>query len=93
MARCLQGHSEGLTWQEENEVIKFMWKVMVVICALGNPCQMFEEIGPKLYSTEKECMAKAEMKSRAMVKTYKEFGYHIDSEAHSCLYVVGQNEA
>jgi hypothetical protein len=69
-----------------------MWKVMVVICALGNPCTMFEEIGPKLYSTEKECMARAEIKAKAMVETYIEFGYYIDSEAHSCLYVEGQTE-
>jgi hypothetical protein len=69
-----------------------MWKVMVVICALGNPCQMFEEIGPKLYSTEKECMVNAEIKARAMVKTYKEFGFQIDSEAHSCMYIEGHTE-
>jgi hypothetical protein len=69
-----------------------MWKVMVVICALGNPCTMFEEIGPKLYSTEKECMVNAEIKARAMIKTYEEFGYHIESEAHSCQYIAGQTE-
>ena len=93
MARCLQGHSEGPPRQEENEVIKYMWKVLVVICALGNPCTMFEEDPAKFYLTEKECMAKAEIKARDMVKTYKEMGYYIDSEAHSCLYVVGQTEA
>ena len=69
-----------------------MWKVMVVICALGNTCQMFEEIGPKFYATEKECMAKAEIKARAMVKTFTQFGYHVDSEAYACQYVEGKKE-
>ena len=69
-----------------------MWKVMVVICTLGNPCTMFEEIGPKFYSTEKECMVNAEMEAIAMVKTYEEFGYYIESNAYSCQYVDGQTE-
>jgi hypothetical protein len=53
---------------------------------------MFEEIGPKFYSTEKECMVNAEMKAIAMVKTYEEFGYYIESNAYSCQYVDGQTE-
>jgi hypothetical protein len=28
-----------------------------------------------------------------MVKTFKDYGYYIDSEAHSCLYVAQNNEA
>jgi hypothetical protein len=64
-----------------------MWKVLVVICTLGNPCTLFEMDPITWYATEQECMAQAEAKSRAMVETYLEFGYTIDSEAHSCLYV------
>ncbi len=60
---------------------------MVVICALGNPCTMFEEIGPKFYATEDKCVARAEQKAIALVKTYEEFGYYIESNAYSCLYV------
>lgn len=66
-----------------------MWKVLVVICTLGNPCNMFQEDPPKFYSTESECMAVAEDKARAMVGTFQEFGYTIESEAHSCQYVAG----
>ena len=64
-----------------------MWKVLVVICTLGNPCVLFEEQPAKFYATEDQCMKQAEQKARDMVKTYKTYGYHIDSEAHSCLYV------
>jgi len=64
-----------------------MWKVLVVICTLGNPCVLFEEDPAKFYATEDQCMVQAEQKAREMVVTYKIYGYYIDSEAHSCLYV------
>jgi len=70
-----------------------MWKVLVVICTLGSPCTLFEEDPIKWYKTEAECIQMAEIKARNMVQTFKEFGYYIDSEAHSCLYVTQQNEA
>ena len=69
-----------------------MWKVLVVICTLGNPCTMFEEDPTKLYSTEDQCMVKAEQKSRDMVQSFKTFGFQIDSEAHSCMYIEGHTE-
>ena len=70
-----------------------MWKVLVVICTLGNPCTLFEEDPAKYYKTEAECIQMAEIKAMGMVQTFKEFGYYIDSEAHSCLYVAQENEA
>ena len=47
----------------------------------------------KYYHTEEECIVAAEAKSRSMVNTFIDFGYHIDSEAHSCQYIVVKNEA
>ena len=64
-----------------------MWKVLVVICTLGNPCTVFEEDPVKFYATEHQCIEQAEQKAIAMVETFKTFGYYIDSKAHSCLYV------
>ena len=64
-----------------------MWKVLVVICVMGNPCTLFEEDPVKFYATEDQCVEHAEQKARDMVETFKTFGYYIDSEAHSCLYV------
>ena len=66
-----------------------MWKVLVVICTLGNPCTMMQEDPLKFYSTEAECMVAAEDKARGIVATFQDFGYTIESEAHSCQYVVG----
>ena len=70
-----------------------MWKVLVVICTLGNPCALFEEDPVKWYKTEAECMEMADVKAIHMMKTFKDYGYYIDSEAHSCLYVAENNEA
>ena len=64
-----------------------MWKVLVVICTLGNPCTMFVEDPIKYYDYEKECMIQAKNKAVAMTDTMVEFGYSIDSEAHACQYV------
>jgi hypothetical protein len=54
---------------------------------------MFEEDPVKWYNTEAECMEIADVKAMNMVQTFKDYGYLIDSEAHSCLYVAQQNEA
>ena len=51
-----------------------MWKVLVVICTLGNPCTMFEEEPIKFYATEEQCVIQAEQKAKGMVKTFQEFG-------------------
>jgi len=70
-----------------------MWKVLVAICLMGQPCTLFVEDPMKYYKTEAECMVAAEAKSRDMIKTFTDFGYYIDSEAHSCQYIVLNNEA
>ena len=70
-----------------------MWKVLVVICTLGNPCTLFEEDPIKWYQTEAECMKAADVKAIHMVQTFTKNGYVVDSEAHSCLYVVDNNKA
>ena len=70
-----------------------MWKVLIVICTLGNPCLMFDEDPIKWHMTETECMKAAEIKASEMTNTFVTFGYYVESEAHSCLYVAQENEA
>ena len=67
-----------------------MWKVLVVICTLGNPCTMFVEDPMKYYHTESECIIAAEVKAKAMMKTFQDFGYGIQSEEHACQYISDQ---
>ena len=70
-----------------------MWKVLVAICLMGQPCTLFEEDPIIYYHTEAECLVAAEAKSSSMIKTFEKFGYYVDSEAHACQYVVLKNEA
>ena len=70
-----------------------MWKVLVVICTLGNPCTLLEEDPVKWYKTEAKCTEAANVKALGMMKTFEDFGYYIESEAHSCLYVAQNNQA
>lgn len=70
-----------------------MWKVLVAICLMGQPCTLFEEDPIKYYHTEDECMIAADAKAKGMSETFTEFGYYIDSQAYSCQYIVLKNEA
>jgi len=44
----------------------------------------------KYYHTEAECNIAADRKATAMMKTYRDFGYNIESQAHACQYISGQ---
>ena len=63
---------------------------MIVICTLGNPCTMFVEDPMKYYHTEAECNIAADVKAESMQKTFVNFGYIIESEAHACQYISDQ---
>ena len=69
-----------------------MWKVLVAICLMGQPCTLFEEEPMKYYHTEEECMIAADKKARGMMDTFAKYGYYVDSEAHSCQFIVLKNE-
>ena len=75
-----------------SKVIKVMWKVLVAVCLMGQPCTLFVEEPMKYYQTEEECMVAAENKAEGMMETFKEYGYYVDSAAHSCQYIAIKNE-
>lgn len=64
-----------------------MWKVLIVICTLGNPCNLFEQDPMMYYNTEEECLIVAEEKAIGMMDTFRDFGYYVESQAHSCQYI------
>ena len=70
-----------------------MWKVLVAICIMGQPCTLFEEDPMKYYHTEEECMIAAGKKAEGMMDTFAKYGYYVDSEAHACQFIVLKNEA
>jgi len=51
---------------------------------------MFVEDPMKYYHTEAECNTAAYVKSKSMMKTFEDFGYVIQSEAHACQYISDQ---
>ena len=51
---------------------------------------MFVEDPMKYYHTEAECNIAADVKAKSMMKTFEDFGYAIQSEAHTCQYISDQ---
>ncbi len=61
-----------------------MWKVVVIICALGNPCVIMEEDPMKYYHIKSECMANASAKHSQIVKGLQDTGYMIEKSNFTC---------
>tara|TARA_B100001113_G_scaffold43979_1_gene31091 strand:+ start:148 stop:360 length:213 start_codon:yes stop_codon:yes gene_type:complete len=61
-----------------------MWKVIVVVCALGNPCVVMEEDPMKYYSSKSECMANASAKHSLIVESYSLYGYTVEKSDFTC---------
>tara|TARA_B100001109_G_C18819951_1_gene453959 strand:+ start:888 stop:1100 length:213 start_codon:yes stop_codon:yes gene_type:complete len=61
-----------------------MWKVIIVVCALGNPCIVMEEDPMRYYSTKSECMANASAKHSLIVESYSVYGYTVEKSDFTC---------
>ena len=61
-----------------------MWKVIIVVCALGNPCIVMEEDPIKYYSSKSECMANASAKHSLIVESYSVYGYTVEKSDFTC---------
>ena len=66
-----------------------MWKVVIVICALVNPCMIMEEDPMRYYSTKSECMANASGKHSLLIDAYAGYGYTVDKSTFTCEKVDG----
>jgi len=64
-----------------------MWKVIIMICTLGNPCVLMEEDPVKFYKTKSECMANASVKHSQIVEAYPTYGYQVDKSSFDCVNV------
>jgi hypothetical protein len=47
-----------------------MWKAIIIVCALGNPCVIMEEDPIKHYQDYNECMKVAEIKHNELVDSF-----------------------
>ena len=61
-----------------------MFKVVVVICALGNPCTVFQQDPMKYYDTKDECMTVAAEKERALLDGMTSMGFIIEKNVYTC---------
>jgi hypothetical protein len=61
-----------------------MWKVLVVICALGNPCTAFQQDPVEYFTTESECMRIATTKEIVLVRAFEQYGYQIQHTHKTC---------
>ena len=61
-----------------------MWKVVIIVCALGNPCVLMEEDPAKHYNIKSECMANASAKYSDIVQSLTDIGYIIEKSDFTC---------
>ena len=61
-----------------------MWKVVVIVCALGWPCVIFEEEPKKYYQAEIPCIIVAEKKHKRLVEGFINYGYYIEYSQFKC---------
>ncbi len=61
-----------------------MWKVVIIICALGNPCVIMEESPKKYYIDRNECMANASAKYSDLLTAFEEYGYQVYDSEFTC---------
>ena len=62
-----------------------MFKMIVVICTLGNPCVQFLEDPPRSYATQNQCMTQAQIKQADLEGTLKDNGFLIEDSGHYCV--------
>ena len=64
-----------------------MWKVFIIICALGNPCVVMQEDPMRYYSTKSECMANGSAKHSLIVESYPVYGYTVEKSSFDCVQI------
>ena len=61
-----------------------MWKVVVIVCALGWPCVIFEEDPKKYYQEKNSCMMIAEEKHKRIVEGFVDYGFYTQYSEFKC---------
>ena len=61
-----------------------MWKVVIVICALGNPCTVFEQDPMQYYHDKQSCIVVSESKHKELLDGFLNYGYYVESSAFTC---------
>ena len=64
-----------------------MWKVVIVICALGNPCVIMEQDPMKYYQNKESCMVVSKAKHTELLDGFTQYGYYVESSSFDCILV------
>ena len=64
-----------------------MWKVIIIICTLGNPCVVMEEDPVKLYKFKSECLANGSAKFSDITTSFQDYGFQIENGSFECIQV------
>lgn len=63
----------------------YMFKIVLVICTLGNPCVQFVEDTHRTYVTQDQCLDRAEIKYQQMTQTLQDNGFMIADSGYYCI--------
>ena len=74
-------------------MVKDMWKAIIIVCALGNPCIIMQEDPMRYYSSKSECMANASVKHSDIVEAYPIYGYEVEKSTFDCVKVDGLTDS
>ena len=61
-----------------------MWKAVIIVCALCNPCVIMEEDPIKYYQNYNDCMKVAQQKHEMVLDSFEVYGFMIDSSEFKC---------
>ena len=61
-----------------------MWKVVIIMCALGNPCVVMEENPMRHYHDRNECMANSSSKHSELFVAFQDYGSHGYKSEFTC---------
>ena len=62
-----------------------MWKMLIIICAVGGQCLPFHEETNQIYSNQEECLALAEDKAEIMMSEAMQMRIPLSSIEGTCI--------
>ena len=62
-----------------------MWKMLIIICAVGGQCLPFHETTNEIYSDKEECLALAQDKAEIMMSEAMQMRIPLSSIEGTCI--------
>ena len=81
----LQGQFTFTTLSPAADKYPYMFKIVLVICTLGNPCVQFQEDTHRTYATRNQCLDRAEIKYQQVTQTLQANGFVMADSGYYCV--------